>query len=240
MGCTSTKQQAQAPAQQDKPKPQVFAIMRNGHEVLRGCLRDMVLALEQADKAEFYRLWTDFLRWHAVHAAMEDGVPGKAEGMFAFLNREANNVATDEGLHEEHKKVEEKQAALQQAVGESTQMEGLRALFTSFAETYESHLKVEEGIMMSKVADLTKSGYDMKGAMRTWLMPCVADEELKFFLSFAVRVLEKHSEGQPRARVFAHAVWAVSSVEEWPARHEAIKEGLSAELYNKTKEECGF
>jgi hypothetical protein len=47
------------------------------------------------------------------------------------------------------------------------------------------------------------------------------------------QVLERHHEGQPRARVFAHALWGVGTPEEWAVWEPWIQESLSAELYTE-------
>lgn len=241
---------AQQQQQPEKPKPMVFAIMRNGHEVLRGNLRDMTAALQESNTASFAEQWANFLRWGKIHAAMEDGVPGGVgvdeegtplgRGMFAMMDREADNAASDGGLREEHEKVEEKEHAVQDALRRGAGVDELRAAYAAFAELYEAHMKTEESIMMPQVQAFAKKGFDLKKGVRQCLWPAIPAGEEGFFITFAMQILEKHPEGMPRARVFAHAVWAVSTEEEWTSRHAAVKEGLSPELYAKIAGECGF
>eukprot|EP00041_Stephanoeca_diplocostata_P009213 m.140170 g.140170 ORF g.140170 m.140170 type:complete len:65 (+) comp17652_c0_seq4:260-454(+) len=52
----------------EKPQPQVFALMRNGHEVLRGAMRNLedIVAGPDEDVEKFSSDWTDFKRWQAL------------------------------------------------------------------------------------------------------------------------------------------------------------------------------
>ena len=76
----TTSEQAQLPAAsneettKEKPKPMLFAIMRNGHEVIRGGMRDLTSAVDRCvDLGLVARQWKDLLKWTRLHAAMEEG-----------------------------------------------------------------------------------------------------------------------------------------------------------------------
>lgn len=58
------------------------------------------------------------------------------------------------------------------------------------------------------------------------LLPAVKDDE-EFFFGHACSTLEKHHENMPRARVFAHALFAASTPEQWSSRKEIVKSSLS-------------
>lgn len=63
------------------PKPLVFALMRNGHEVIRGAMRDLSrLLAADCDLSTARHEWNLLNRWQALHAAMEEGcgVPGQS------------------------------------------------------------------------------------------------------------------------------------------------------------------
>lgn len=62
----------------EKPQPHVFALMRNGHEVLRGAMLNLeqIVASPDEDVSKFAASWTDFKRWQALHANMEEGIEG--------------------------------------------------------------------------------------------------------------------------------------------------------------------
>lgn len=49
--------------------------MRNGHEVIRGAIRDLDALLTASKHAEFEELYPKFKRWQMIHARMEDGDP---------------------------------------------------------------------------------------------------------------------------------------------------------------------
>ena len=64
----------------EKPKALVFAVMRNGHEVLRSSMKDMTAALELNDEKkavqEFTKEYRSFKRWQDIHGSMEEGKAG--------------------------------------------------------------------------------------------------------------------------------------------------------------------
>lgn len=64
----------------------------------------------------------------------------------------------------------------------------------------------------------------------------IVDEEEDFFYSHACSTLEKHHGGQPRARVFVHALWATSTPDEWAKRSEIVKGALSEPTWKEIEE----
>lgn len=66
-----------APAAQaatgEKPKPMIFAIMRNGHEVIRGGLADLKATVNSGNVADAKKQWDDLYKWQMIHAKMEEG-----------------------------------------------------------------------------------------------------------------------------------------------------------------------
>jgi len=95
-------------------KPQVFAIMRNGHEVIRGASRDLHALAEQGDAKAFAALWKELQQWEKLHAQMEDGVQGQGIGMFAVL--ESKFPGCTKPLQSNHPELEAKAGLLQQAL----------------------------------------------------------------------------------------------------------------------------
>lgn len=77
----NNKSSDQAP---EKPRPLIFAIMRNGHEVIRGALRDLKDALDNGDLTKAKEIWPKFYKWQNVHHDMEEGngKEGSPRGMF--------------------------------------------------------------------------------------------------------------------------------------------------------------
>lgn len=72
---------ADAP-KKEAPRPQVFAIMRNGHEVIRGAQRDLAVLLENGDLDGATDLWEKHDKWMFVHMTMEEGKEGGPKGIF--------------------------------------------------------------------------------------------------------------------------------------------------------------
>lgn len=71
------------PPKPSKPHPQLASIIRNTHEVLRGGLRDLEIALhdESIEIEERQQIWKEFFRWVLIHQTMEEG-GGRAKGLF--------------------------------------------------------------------------------------------------------------------------------------------------------------
>lgn len=61
--------------------------------------------------------------------------------------------------------------------------------------------------------------------------PPASANHFQFFVEFAMEILERHSEGKPRARVFAHALLACATDEQLPVWEGWIKASLSPELF---------
>ncbi len=57
----------------EKPKPQIFAIMRNGHEVIRGGMIDVKEALDKEDMATAKSSWEKLAKFEGMHKIMEEG-----------------------------------------------------------------------------------------------------------------------------------------------------------------------
>lgn len=107
-----------SPASPEKPKPMIFALMRNAHEVIRGSQKDIQAALDADDFDEAKNLYEKHKMWQELHARMEEGVDGGKTspiGMFALLDKNFDDIATKEGLREEHKNLEEAEDALDKA-----------------------------------------------------------------------------------------------------------------------------
>jgi hypothetical protein len=59
--------------QEEKPKPQVFALMRNGHSVIREAQVDIRAAIEKEDYATAKDTWEKLCKWSDIHMIMEEG-----------------------------------------------------------------------------------------------------------------------------------------------------------------------
>ena len=69
---------------QEKPEPQLFAIMRNGHEVIRGSMLDMKAAIDKNDMKTAKEVWKNLHHWTILHKRMEEGKGPEPEGCGCF------------------------------------------------------------------------------------------------------------------------------------------------------------
>lgn len=68
----------------EKPRPMIFAIMRNGHEVIRGSMRDVQAALDKGDFDEAKVTWDKLEKWSVMHMLMEEGTDGEGSPIGLF------------------------------------------------------------------------------------------------------------------------------------------------------------
>lgn len=216
----------------------IFAIMRNGHEVLRGAMQDCDAAIASGDLASFKTRFADFVRWQVIHAAMEDGLEGHGKGMFAVLNEHWPGIADE--LIKKHPEVDAKEHVVEEAL-KSGDLAAVKAAWEAFRTLNEEHLSVEEGIMMPKVAAMREKGVPLKKVMQEELLSCaIGKNDMEFFVGFAMRMSEKYPGDMPRARVWAHALSAAATDAQWKEWHPIVKKNLSPELYAKIKDECDW
>jgi hypothetical protein len=67
--------------QEKKPTPMIFALMRNGHEVIREAQADIRAAIEKEDYETAKDTWEKLCKWCNIHMIMEEG-NDKGMGMF--------------------------------------------------------------------------------------------------------------------------------------------------------------
>eukprot|EP00527_Entomoneis_sp_CCMP2396_P005948 CAMPEP_0198140252 /NCGR_PEP_ID=MMETSP1443-20131203/3449_1 /TAXON_ID=186043 /ORGANISM="Entomoneis sp., Strain CCMP2396" /LENGTH=265 /DNA_ID=CAMNT_0043802625 /DNA_START=233 /DNA_END=1030 /DNA_ORIENTATION=- len=220
-----------------KPRPLIFAIMRNGHEVIRGAERDLKELIEKGDLEGAAELWEKHKRWMFVHMKMEDGTEteGSPMGMFKLLDQKFEGIASDAGLNGLHVKLHELEGAVDQAF-QNKDLEKLQQVFPEYDSVNLDHLVKEEEIMMPKVMEMKKNGVDLKTVIVEEVLAAVVDlPDFEFFIKFGNEILEKHHQGQPRARVWDHALWAVATEEQWVVWDAWIKESLWPEPYEEVQ-----
>eukprot|EP00523_Entomoneis_sp_CCMP467_P021177 CAMPEP_0168836962 /NCGR_PEP_ID=MMETSP0727-20121128/4882_1 /TAXON_ID=265536 /ORGANISM="Amphiprora sp., Strain CCMP467" /LENGTH=171 /DNA_ID=CAMNT_0008890371 /DNA_START=42 /DNA_END=554 /DNA_ORIENTATION=- len=130
----------------DKPKPQIFAIMRNGHEVIRGGMTNVKEAIEKGNDMEAVKdAWNKLIRFEALHKTMEegDGTDDSPTGFFKILDAKADGIVTQQGLYNLHGNLESLETSVSTAI-ESGDMDALQADYPKFMEENEAHLKQEE------------------------------------------------------------------------------------------------
>ncbi|GAX10189.1 hypothetical protein FisN_3Lh384 [Fistulifera solaris] len=238
---------------EEKPEPQIFAIMRNGHEVIRGGMLDMKEAIDNDDIQTAKEVWQKLHKWTEIHKRMEEGKEPETEGcgcfqslfggsktkkpspcgFFQVLDEKRDGVVTKNGLHVLHAELDKVEKAVDVACKKSD-LRALKEAFPKFQEMNESHLKKEEDIMMPNVMEMKKAGEPMKKIMTHDILPLVSEtSDYEFFVKYANQVLEKHHGGMPRARVFDHALWAASTPEEWKKVDGWIKNTLHESTYKQ-------
>jgi hypothetical protein len=67
------KPAAEQPESEEKPKPQIFAIMRNAHEVIRGGMIEVKDALAKDDLESAKTEWNKLAKFEGIHKTMEEG-----------------------------------------------------------------------------------------------------------------------------------------------------------------------
>ena len=68
----------------EKPRPLIFAIIRNGHEVVRGRLRDVEAFLQQHEHGKAESEWIRLRTWIDMHRKMEMGTDDN-NGFLGFV-----------------------------------------------------------------------------------------------------------------------------------------------------------
>lgn len=109
-----------------------------------------------------------------------------------------------------------------------------KSVYPKFAQENEAHLKKEENVMMPNVKKMKMAGKPLKKFMCQEILPLVTESpDFEFWVKYANRILEKHHNGMPRARVFDHALWAAATPEQWKIWSVWMKEALSEKAYGE-------
>lgn len=211
----------------------VFAIMRNGHEVIRGTMIDVEEFIQAGEWGKAYNAYSQLAKWEGMHKLMEEGNQNDQtpKGVFSVLDENFNGVAKENGMRESHTELDR----LEEKVDEAADVydnEAFAELFKEFSKANDDHMKAEESIMEPKVKQLKMSGVDLKGVITNEVLALVVSSpDFKFFVQHAVAVLEKHHGNMPRARVFSHALSACATTEQWEEWRAWIKESVSEKMY---------
>mmetsp|Transcript_16740 Transcript_16740/g.24751 ORF Transcript_16740/g.24751 Transcript_16740/m.24751 type:complete len:338 (-) Transcript_16740:84-1097(-) len=232
----------------ENPRPMIFALMRNGHEVIRGAMEDISEEIatqtskgDYADADKIIEMWNDLHAWEGMHKTMEEGkgVKGSPKtspvGLFELLDRKYDGIATKNGLLDAHDELDDLEDAMHNAC-HLKDMWRIRRAWKNFEEVNSAHLKKEESIMMAKVTEMAKSGENLKDMMRNEIFALIANSpDLKFFIQFANRILDTHPGGMPRARVFDHALYAIATPQEWTTWQTWIEASLTKARYAEVR-----
>ena len=214
------------------PAPAVPAFMRNYHEVLRNDLqRELAPRLSAGDREGFAQAWRDYALAIAVHAAMEDGVPGVAPGTTAMLDHFFDGAAGAAVFADEHQQEHQAQDAVTAAL--EAELEQLQAAFSAYQQLAEAHLQHEEAVLQPLVMQLP----DPKAPLfREWVLPAgLAHQGFDHFLAHGVRSLAAYGSAKNPAsvatRVFLHSLQTVSGPEQWTTLLPLARQAAPAEIW---------
>lgn len=114
----------------------------------------------------------------------------------------------------------------------SADLNAAKEAYPKFADSNEAHLKKEEMVMMPSIKKMKMAGKPLKKYMCQDILPLVsASPDFEFFIKYANRILEKHSGGMPKVRVFDHALWAAATPDQWRLWSGWMKEALSEKAF---------
>lgn len=199
-----------------EPEVSVPAVMRNYHEVLRNDLSKVLAPLAQTgDLAGFAAAWQDYTAAIAVHAAMEDGVPGAGGGITTMLDHHFDGAAGAAMFKAEHVQEHAAQRAVTEAIPAG--VAALRDAFTAYHAVAETHLKHEEDIMMPLVARLPPPKAPL---FADWCVSAgIAHGGFEHFVAHGVRSLATYGSAKNTPagamRVFVHALKTVCTPAQW-------------------------
>lgn len=229
--------------------PNIFSIMRYGHEVIRGNMKQVNATLEEGDlrkaKADFRKL----MEWGEMHKLMEEGHNDNVtpKGFFTALDERFENVVVEAKLREAHDELEVAEAVLHAAM-ETDDLVTIQNAFSTFQAINEAHLLDEEAVMMVKVAEMKANGVDLVELMTTELLALVVQKgkkgkakhnQFKFFVQHANRILQDEPEVTildqvvNKATVFDQALWACATPNEWKEWKKWIAKSLKRETYQE-------
>lgn len=215
-----------------EPSPAVPAFMRNYHEVLRNDLRrELAPRIAASDRSGFARAWRDYAAAIAVHAAMEDGVPGVAGGTTAMLDHVFDGAAGAAVFAEEHRLEHQAQESVHQAL--DGEWSALEQAFAAYHELAEAHLIHEEEVLQPLAMQLPDPKVPF---FREWVLPAgLAQPGFSHFLAHGVQSLARYGSAKnPPAvatRVFLHSLQAVSGAERWGALLPIVREAAPAQIW---------
>ena len=150
-----------------------------------------------------------------------------------LLDSKFNGIANDAGLSALHVELHKLEDKVEKAF-QNKDLKQLKTYFPQYLQVNEAHLEKEESIMMPKVMEMKKAGVNLKQVMIDELLATVVDHpDFEHFIRFGNKILEKHSGGMPRVRVWDHALWAVATPEQWAVWDQWIKESVKPETYEQ-------
>ncbi|KAL7570916.1 hypothetical protein ACA910_002549 [Epithemia clementina (nom. ined.)] len=215
-----------------KPRPLIFAIIRNGHEVVRGRLKDVEGYLQSNELELAEAEWRHLKTWFNLHRKMELGTDDTL-GFLPLLDKFCGNIAQNENFYDEYRQAFEGSEELNAAF-ETNDLFQIKGVFYDYKDAILALLKKEDEILMPKVNDMAERNLNLKKFMKKEILAAISDSfGFESFLRYAFATLETHHGGMPRVRVYGHALWTVATPKQWGKWQLWIQESVSKQSFDE-------
>mmetsp|Transcript_32863 Transcript_32863/g.68503 ORF Transcript_32863/g.68503 Transcript_32863/m.68503 type:complete len:258 (-) Transcript_32863:146-919(-) len=222
----------------ERPKPLIFAIIRNGHEVIRGGLQDIEAFLQRGELELATEEWRKLRKWWQMHRKLELGVDDgeTTKGFLRLLDKHCEEIATKEKFYQGYDAIVEREEELNGAF-ETEDLFQIKAFFFDFKDELLDLLTRQDEKLMPCVDDMADRRLDLKKFMKRDVLAGIARSfGFEFFVRYAVEILDKHHGGMPRVRVYGYALWAVATRKEWQQWKVWIQESVSESAFQELEE----
>ena len=226
------------------PKVMVFAVMRNGHEGVRGLLLTLVdasrAAVETPNTANAQAVAS---AWKALREFIDVHMRTENELFFPLLDSQFDGVVTKEGLLDEHVSDSKEQAELTAVIDalvanpSAESAAAAKAKVEEFHKHHLKHLEHEEKVMMPLARKLEPKA--ARPAMVHKLLTLDFEGYLHKIISPNVREMGNRNP-YPSTRMLVWALQRSLTAEEYAKVIPVVKEAAGAELWEKLAADgCG-
>jgi len=228
---TKASEQKDEPKKDNKPVIRPFAVMRLTHEGIRAGINDVKNELNNVDDScsnmdTLKGIFGDLERCINCHAKMEDDI------FFPKLNKDFDNIIDTNEIPGTHTKDTELRTQIRAFFDENkTDKSELTKLINDWCDAHESHLKLEEQIMMPltpKTGDTPKA----RGEVVQTIINADRDEFNDFLFEYVLKQLVKTKPYGP-VMMFCKATQLSSNKSEYEAVKTKIKDIVGEETYKK-------
>jgi len=218
------------------PQPVIFALIRNGHEVIRGRLQDIKILLERGELEMATSEWANLRKWYHTHLLLELGTEKGARGFLRLLDKHCDGISTKEDFFAGYESVRLSEEEVSGAF-ETTDMFQIKAIFYEHKDALFDLLKREDEKLMPCVEGMAERNLDLKQLMKRDVLDGVCNTfGFESFVRYGFGTLEKHDGGMPRVRVYGYALWAVATHKQWEQWEKWIKESILDESFEELNE----
>mmetsp|Transcript_12150 Transcript_12150/g.18363 ORF Transcript_12150/g.18363 Transcript_12150/m.18363 type:complete len:259 (+) Transcript_12150:89-865(+) len=222
-------------AETEKAPAEVFALMRGGHDVIRGNMTTIDQLIEKKDWEAAFESYSKLAKWEEMHSMMKDGYGDEntPKGVFAIMDETFGGIAQEFELREGYAAIGDLEKKADEFIDVSDG-ESFEEVFLELKTASNAQMRKEEKIIEPKYKHMKMSGdFDLTELMMTEILALIVESpDFKFYVQHAVSVLEKHHGNQPRAETFAHALCECATPEQWETWSAWIKEAASQKMYD--------